>query len=225
MKTLHLFGTILILTSGGLLQGAPLFSGPSSFTLAPTTQLGSLVNNLVLTDTANGFVVSGQLLITVPASFVSGTLAAWEVDRPLDPAFGSATLQTTTILTGFSTPPPGAVGNTSGAVTSYFTDNPNPPLAGSASLIPMTLVLGVDIPAWNNLTMTSSSFAYVSGGVNFLHQRFDLDGIYFGGPGGVWTVDVPLASLIQPVPEASGLWLGVLMPAALLGLVWRRKVQ
>jgi len=184
-----------------------------------------LVNNLVLTDNPTGFVVSGQLLITVPASPVSGLLAAWEVDRPLDPTFGAATLQTTTILTGFSQPPLGGLGNTAGAVASYFTDNPNPPLAGSDSLVPMTLVAGVDAPLWASLSMTSSGFSYVSGGVNFLRQRFSLDGIYVGGPGGVWTVDVPVTTSVQAVPEATGVWLGVLAPAGLLSLLWRRKVR
>src|SRR4051794_14582690 len=104
---------LFILCIAGTCEAA-LFSGPSSFTAGPTTQLGALKNNLVLTDNANGFVVSGQVLITVPPGNVAGTLVSWTVDRPLDATYGTGSLNTTTVLSGFSQPPVGTIGTTSG---------------------------------------------------------------------------------------------------------------
>lgn len=174
---------------------AALFSGPSSFTAGPVTQLGALTNNLTLTDNANGFVVSGQVIINVSPSPIAGTLVSWTVDRPLDATYGSASLMTTTILDGFSQPPIGAVGTTNGLVDSYFTNFP----VSSLSLIPVSLPAGA--ATWNNLVVNSSTFSYTSGGANFLRQQFFLDGIYNGGPGGNWIVDVPVATFAFVVPE------------------------
>ncbi|TWT40914.1 hypothetical protein RAS1_36010 [Phycisphaerae bacterium RAS1] len=183
---------------------AALFSGPSSFSVTPTTQLGPLTNNLILTDNANGFVVSGQVLITIPGSPVAGTLVSWVVDRPLDATFGTGSLQTTTILDGFSQPPPGLAGNTSGICESSFTNFP----VTSLSQIPVTLPAGT--ATWPNITVNSSTFSYTSGGVNFLRQRFDVDGVYLGGPGGIWVVDVPVTTIATVIPEPA--------TASLLGL-------
>lgn len=209
----------LLLLAGSACQAAGLFSGSSFFNTFPTSQLGTVTNNLVLTDNVNGFVVSGQVLINVPAAPVSGTLAFWVVDRPLDPSYGTGSLVTTTVLNGFSAPPPGSIGNTSGNVRSGFTNFPGV----SQSLIPMTLLGGVDTPPWISLSATSSTFTYTSGGVNFLRQIFDLDGIYFGGPGGTWTVDVPVSTFaFSVVPEPT--WL--LLPSlAFAGLLIRRRCR
>ncbi len=199
---------------------AALFSGPSSITTAPFSQLGPVTNNLVLTDNANGFVVSGQVIVSVPATStpITGVLAAWEVDRPLDPTFGSATAFTSTVLSGYSAPPLGILGTTSGLVESHFTNFPNP----SISMIPISLVNGA--ATWTNITVNSSSFAYTSGGTNFLHQRFQVDGIYLSGPGGAWVVDVPVTTIATLVPEPSSTVLAGLALAGLAGCAhWRRK--
>lgn len=181
---------------------AALFSGPSAFSQAPFTQLGPLTNNLVLTDNANGFIVTGQVIIAVPPTStpIAGTLVSWEVDRPLDATFGTSNLFTTTVLDGFSQPPVGLVGTTSGFVASSFTNYP----VQSLSQIPISLPNGA--ATWNNIIVNSSVFTYTSGGVNFLHQRFDVDGVYLAGPGGNWIVDVPVSTFAFEaiaVPEPS----------------------
>jgi len=194
---------------------AALFSGPSGFTNLPTSQLGAVTNNLVLTDTATGFVVSGQVLISVPAGSVAGTLATWTVDRPLDSSYGTSSMITTTELDGFSQPPIGAFGTTSGVVASTFTNFPNL----SYSSIPMLLTGGA--ATWTKLSVSSAPFVYTSGGVNFLHQVFQLDGVQLAGPGGTWIVDVPVTTTATVVPEPSTLVLGA---AGFLGLLgWRQS--
>jgi len=177
-------------------QAHSYFSGPSFFSQLPFSQLGVVTNNLTLTDTANGFVVSGTVTIAVPAGSHTGTLLSYVVDRPLDPAWGTGTFSTTTVLDGFSAPPSlGTFGNTFGSVRSHVTSYP----ATSLSQIPMALVAGA--ATWNNLTNTSPLFAYTSGSGTFLRQRFDLDGIQSAGPGGTWTIDVPVTTSLNAVPE------------------------
>lgn len=125
-------------------EGA-LFLGPPVFFSGPSSQLGTVSGNtLVLSSTANGFIVSGQVMITVSAAPpVSGILVEWIVDRPLDPTYaGPFSLNTTTVLDGFSSPPIGMFQNTAGNVTSQFTNVG----AASTSFIPMTLVNGLDNP-------------------------------------------------------------------------------
>jgi hypothetical protein len=196
-KILCAFVVMLI---GGTCHAA-LFSGPSAFTTGPTTQLGALFNFLTLTDNGSGFVVSGQVIIAVPPGPIAGTLVSWTVDRPLDPTFGTGSLITTTALSGFSQPPVGSIGSTNGFAESLFT---NPGLSiVSLSQIPISLVAGLDVPPWNNLVVNSTLFSYTSGGVNFLRQQFDLDGIQLSGPGGNWIVDVPLVTHVTVVPEPS----------------------
>lgn len=198
---------------------AALFSGPSSFSTLPSTQLGPLTNNLILTDTANGFFVTGQVIIAVPATStpIAGTLASWVVDRPLDATYGTGNLITTTVLDGFSAPPVGLLGTTSGFVESHFTNFP----ITSQSFIPVSLPNG--IATWNNIIVNSSTFAYTSGGVNFLRQRFDVDGVYLSGPGGNWVVDVPVTTTATVVPEPSSMVLAGLGLAALAAWARRRR--
>ena len=54
-----------------------------------------------------------------------------------------------------------------------------------------------------------------------VRQVFDLDGVYLGGPGGNWVVDVPAASDIKAVPEPA---VYALMSLGLLALGLRRCV-
>ena len=205
---------IAVVLAGGTAQ-AQLFSGGAFFSSPAFTQLGPIVNNtLTIINTPTGFVVNGQVDINVPPGSVGGTLLSYVVDRPLNPTYGSNTLSTTTQLTGFSQPPIGVFGPTSGSVKSEFTNFVGP----STSSIPITLVNGA--ATWTSLTSNSGPFLYSSGGVNFLRQRFDLDGVQQAGPGGIWTVDVPVTTTAQ-VPEPTALALGAL---ALGGTaIWRRR--
>lgn len=201
-------------------EGA-LFLGPPVFFSGPSSQLGTVSGNtLVLSSTANGFIVSGQVMITVSAAPpVSGILVEWIVDRPLDPTYaGPFSLNTTTVLDGFSSPPIGMFQNTAGNVTSQFTNVG----AASTSFIPMTLVNGLDNPPWINLSNTSSAFTYAPS-AGTLRQHFFLDGVYSGGPGGTWTIDVPVTTFVSAaVPEPSGMVLG-LVGACLVGLAFRNR--
>lgn len=199
------------------------FSGPSSFTTPPWSQLGTVTNNLTLTDTANGFTVAGQVLVNVPSTTttISGILVSWTVDRPLTSPYGPANLTTTTVLDGFSTPPAGSVGNSQGQVQSIYTDYLG--TTTSLSQIPMQLVAGADVPPWISLSDTSAVFSHTATPGQSLHQTFFLDGIYFSGPGGTWVIDVPVTSFVTVVPEPSTLVLGGLSLTGLLAYHLRRR--
>lgn len=198
---------------------AQLFSGPSGFSQTPISQLGPLVNNLTLTDTANGFVVAGQVIVNVPPGPAGGVLVSWTVDRPLNPAYGTSLMTTTTILDGFVQPPIGIFQPTAGSALSEFTNYSGT----SSSWIPITLVNGATI--WPTLSVTSSTFSYTSGGANFLRQRFDLDGVQINGPGGVWIVDVPATTFATAVPEPSSLALAAAGALLAGGAVARRRLR
>lgn len=212
-----LSAALVILLGGGAAQAA-LFSGPAGFTTVPWSQIGTVTNNLTITDTANGFIVAGQVLISVPPGGPNGgILAAWVVDRPLDPTYGTSLLSTTTLLDGYSAPPPGVIQTTAGWTFSEITSFPGP----SNSFIPITLTNGA--ATWNNVTVNSITFPYVSGGTEFLRQVFELDGSQLNGPGGTWTIDVPVETSINIVPEPSTLLLAG-MGGLLAGFgYWRRR--
>jgi hypothetical protein len=213
---LRIISVVALLLASANAQAA-LFSGPSAFSSLPFTQLGPITNNLTLTDTANGFFVSGQVIVSVPATStpIGGILASWTVDRPLDPTYGTGNLITTTVLDGFSMPPVGLVGTTSGFVESHFTNYP----ISSQSFIPINLPGGAAL--WSNISVNSSTFSYTSGGVNFLRQRFEADGVYQSGPGGNWIVDVPVTTTATVIPEPSSI---VLAGFGLAGLAaWARR--
>lgn len=182
---------------------AALFSGPAAFTTTPWSQLGTVTNNLVITNTPTGFVVSGQAIVNVP-TVNTGLLVEWIVERPLDPTYGGPfNLQTTTILDGFSVPPIGTFNPTSGVARSEFTSHP-----GSISNIPLYLVNGLDIPPWSpQITVNSPVFVYTPSAGLVLKQHFFVDGSYASGPGGNWIIDVPLESQANvaqgAVPEPS----------------------
>jgi hypothetical protein len=195
---------LLILFSGSLARGQ--FAGSAFFSSAPTSQLGPVTNNLIIKNTANGFTVTGQVLIACPATppTDAGVLVDWVIDRALSSSYAFSNWTTTTNLTGFSLPPPGASGTTAGSALTEFTE---PSMTSpSQSLLPMTLVNGA--ATWASLTNTSATFsgATPASPVYYLRQHFFLDGVYQVGPGGNWVVDVPLDSFITQVPEpaASG---------------------
>lgn len=173
---------------------AALFSGGSFFSLNPQSQVGVPFNNLTLTDTPTGFIVSGQVMIVTPPGFTTGTLLHFEVSRALDPSFGVGTAFTSTQVIGFSSPPPGTFGNTSGTCRSFFTNYPGV----SESIVPLTLPGGTN--TWN-ISANSGPFGYTSFGTNYLTQVFDIDGTQLTGPGGNWIVDVPTITDVQLVPE------------------------
>jgi hypothetical protein len=215
--------SLVAFTLGSATSQAALFSGPAAFTTTPWSQMGTVTNNLVITNTPTGFVVSGQAIINVGSSS-TGLLVEWIVERPLDPTYaGPFNLQTTSILDGFSAPPIGTFNPTSGVARSEFTSHP-----ASFSNIPVYLVNGLDIPPWSpQITVNSPVFVYTPAAGLVLRQHFFVDGSY-GGPGGNWIIDVPLesqANVAQNViPEPSSFWLagsGIL----LWGLATRLRSQ
>lgn len=210
---------VFLLLVAGSAEAALFLPGAPVFSTAPWSQLGPVTNNLVVTNTANGFVVSGQVLINVPAGTTGGILVAWTVDRALDPTYGSAPLSTTTVLTGFSQPPIGAFQNTAGYTQSEITSFPGP----SNSNIPLSLTAGA--ATWTSLSSNSSTFTYTAGGTEYLRQTFMLDGVQFAGPGGIWIVDVPLETSINVVPEPSTLLLSASGVAFVVAAAGRKRLS
>lgn len=192
---------------------------PATFWVLPTSGMGTVTNNLTLTPLPNGFVVSGQVIVNIPAGASSGILAQWSVIRRIDPAFSGSGLQTNTVLTGFSLPPAGTFGTTSGVVTTDWRFNAGGGfVGGSQSSVPMTLVNGVDVPAWTGLSATSpgGGFTWTAGFFPgaVMQQDFTIFGNYTGGAGGNWVIDVPVTSVTIPAPGAAAvLGLGGLMAA------------
>lgn len=190
---------VLVFNVANVAQGQ--FAGASFWNQTPSSTMGAVTNNLVVTDTANGFVISGQAIVNVAPGPNAGTLLTWTRDRPLDFPYGPNNLTTTTVLDGFSLPPIGTVGNTQGLVESIFTDYLG--TTTSLSMVPMSLVNGVDTPLWINLSSTSAVFSHTATAGQFMRQTFTLDGNYMAGAGGSWVIDVPVTSKINVVPEPS----------------------
>jgi hypothetical protein len=202
-----MMGVWLMGGSSALGQFAPTNAVPA-FMNNPTSAMGIVTGNtLVLTSNPNGFVVSGQVAITIPPGPSSGILVQWTVVRRIEPfAFSASGIMTNTILTGFSAPPIGTFANTSGSVVTDWRFMPGGALVGgSQSTVPMSLVNGVDSPAWAALTANSGGGGFTwTGGIftaAVMQQQFTLFGNYTGGPGGVWVIDVPVTSeVIVPLP-------------------------
>ena len=211
MRRKSALATLVFLVSSGAVSEAALFSGGAAFTNAPSSQMGPVAaNTVVINDGPYGFTVSGTVNVQIPAGAVSGTLLTWDVDRPLDPAFGTAPMITSTVLTGYSAPPPGSFATTSGQSSSFFNQYP----VTSNSTIPLTLTNGA--ATWTNAFIQSSIFTYTSSaGNNYLRQHFELDGVQISGPGGQWIIDFPLETYVTIVPEPLSI-VGLLIGVALL---------
>jgi hypothetical protein len=199
------------------------FAGNAFFSMLPTSTVGIPTNNLVITNTPSGFIVTGDVTVLTPSAppSAAGFLVEWIIDRPLSTSFSFVNWTTTTTLDGFSAPPAGIAGNTSGQVSTEFTE---PGMQGpSLSSLPMTLSAGA--ATWTTLSNTSGTFSGATPPtpVYFLRQHFWLDGVYQSGPGGNWVVDVPVASFISQVPEPATLGVLSTLGFALLMRRSRRK--
>jgi hypothetical protein len=172
-----------------------LVTDNAAFSQLPTSQLGPVINNLVVTDTANGFTVMGQVIINMPPGTHSGTLVSWEVERLMNSGFNAVNVATNTQLDGFSAPPPGTFGNTSGVAETVFTN-----VTGSNATINPQLTAGAAV--WTNLSATNGPHSFTVGTGDYLRQTFFLDGTQINGPGGPWVIDVPVMSFVTGVvPE------------------------
>jgi len=186
--------------------------------------MGPITNNtLVITPFANGFSVSGQIDVTLPSTTtgIAGILLAYEVDYPIDPAYPfNPSLFTTTVIDGFSSPPAGTVGNTQGFVHSGIVTLPSTYLLASISSINLSLVAGVDSPPWfPPIGANSATFPFTGAAGMVLRQRFELDGDYQNGPGGIWTIDLPVFTFIIPEPSSGAL----MVKAGLTLTAFRRR--
>lgn len=209
---------VLAGSAQAILTGVPTFVTP------PNSQLGPITNNtLVITPFANGFSVSGQIDVTVPSTTtgITGLLLGYEVDYPIDPLYPfNPSLFTTTVIDGFSTPPAGTVGNTQGFVHSGIVTLPSTYLVASISSINLSLVAGVDSPPWfPPIGANSATFPFTGASGMVLRQRFEIDGDYQSGPGGIWTIDLPVFTFIIPEPSSGAL----MITAGLTLTAFRRR--
>jgi hypothetical protein len=201
MKNAHRTSLVAFcVTAAACAAQAQNFTGPAAFTLGPSTQLGPPpANALVLTSTGNGFVAAGTVTVTVAPAPVAGSLAFWEIDRPFTLSTAT-TFVTTSSLDGLVAPPLGGFGPTGGTLRSYVIDtaNNNAILPGTTSQIALSLINGAT--TWTMLSTNSPSFTLPAYNFYAVRQVFDLDGVYLGGPGGSWVVDVPAGSDVVPAP-------------------------
>lgn len=218
----------LVLALAAQTAHALQYTGGPTYFQAPVTQLGSVNSgtSLLTLGTSNADIdVTGQFAVNLNAGPSNGTLVRWVVDRPLAANQLFTNAVTTTLLDGFSLPPAGTVGNTAGAVRTFITDLSQPNSVIGSSMSSIAISLNAGSATWSTLTATSSSFTLLTGGNYALRQVFDLDGVYFSGPGGTWLVDVPVLSGIAAVPEPATAALLLLGGAGLLLDVARRKGQ
>src|SRR5688572_24518590 len=88
VRPIGLLAMALLCTSAvpqALGQFAPT-NAPPAFMTNPTSAMGTVTGNtLVLTPNPNGFVVSGQVTVTLPPGPSSGILCQWTVVRRIEP--------------------------------------------------------------------------------------------------------------------------------------------
>lgn len=222
-------GALTLASSAGSAQA--FTCGPCTVTFQPTTQLGTLTDNLTCQFTGTDIIVTGDVTVAVSSAppIRAGTLASWRVECPLATPVTNAI--TTTTLDGFVNPPPGTFNPTNGIVESSV-EVASIPVAGSNSSIPVGIAGGTnppggtDSPLWTPaLIATSGLFSTTTAAI--LKQRFDLDGVYTSGPGGNWVVDVPVRTSLRevapvPIVSAWGLFaLGTLVLGS--GVVFLRR--
>ena len=186
---------ILMLVAGlcGPAQAASLYAGNAFFSIAPYSQMGSVVDQLAINQLPTGYMVAGQFQVSVPSGAVSGTLLHYQVKRLLNPTFGSQWMYLQQYIVGFSQPTGGGTfGPTSGYVKTYLD------VSGWPANTPLNLVNGA--ATWN-VNQVGNTFNYVSGTDVYLVQDFELDGSKLSGPAGTWIIDLPLSSeMIVPEP-------------------------
>ncbi len=225
---LRLLLSVILLGAGAnsaqaLLIGAPTWNTP------PSSAMGSItLNTLAATSLGNGFSVSGQIDVNITTATAAGILLEYEIDWPIDPAYPfNPSLFTTTIIDGYSLPPIGTVGNTFGFVDSYIVTLPNTMLVPSAAALPLSLVAGIDSPAWSPpIGINSGTFAFGGAPGMALRQHFFLDGNYMSGPGGIWTIDLPVITMVSQmpaVPEPNAIYLAICSLMGICGVCWRRS--
>ncbi|MEZ6192339.1 MAG: PEP-CTERM sorting domain-containing protein [Phycisphaerales bacterium] len=174
-------------------QAASLYAGNAFFSIAPYSQMGTVVDELTINQLQTGYNVAGQFKVTVPAGTVSGTLLHYQVKRLLNPNFGFQWMYLQQFVVGFSQPTGGGTFSpTSGYAKTYLD------VTGWPANTPLNLVNGA--ATWN-VNQIGNTFNYVSGTDVYLVQDFELDGSKLTGPGGTWIIDLPLSSEIIFVPE------------------------
>ena len=174
-------------------QAASLYAGNAFFSIAPYSQMGTVVDELAINQLPTGYNVAGQFKVTVPAGAVSGTLLHYQVKRLLNPNFGFQWMYLQQYIVGFSQPTGGGTFSpTSGYAKTYLD------VTGWPANTPLNLVNGA--ATWN-VNQIGNTFNYVSGTDVYLVQDFELDGSKLTGPGGTWIIDLPLSSEIIFVPE------------------------
>jgi hypothetical protein len=210
MKLLPLIAALATtLLSTAPTQAAVTFSGGATWTLTATlTGGGSIVaNTLTITDTLNGFFVSGY--VDVDTAGATGLFRLnWQVTRAIVPGSAVGVTMTDTLLDGFSDPEStSTVGGTFGpgqAVAWTSLIDPLPPYAaGSQSQISTFVSAGA--ATWLSLTDTSVGAA-ASPTINALVQDFQIVIEKTGGTfGTIWRVDVPVGSGVNAVgvPETT----------------------
>lgn len=207
--------SVLVCSIGANSVSAQLFSGPSSFTMAPATGApnSQFLNNLTLTDLANGFSVSGQVQIDVTAGQHSGTLLSWEVERPLNPLFTPPmTMVNTSSLTGYIIAPASA-GSDYGQITTEYTATPSMAIG--------TFSYSGGVQTQLNVSQTAT-FPYTAGGVNFLRQAYFVN-YNFNVPAGTYVLDFPADSLSDPLPEPTTCVTAAILTGGLLNRPRRRR--
>lgn len=188
----RILSLLAVLGSTGYAGAASLYAGNAFFSIPPTTQMGTFVDQLAINQLPTGFMVAGQFQVSVGAGAVSGFLLQYQVKRLLNPNFGNQWMSLQHFIVGFSQPPgSGTYGNTLGYCKTYLD------VSGQPALTPLSLTNGA--ATWN-VNQNGQLFNYNSGTDVYLVQDFELDGSKLTGPAGTWIVDLPITAEMVPEP-------------------------